>query len=179
MKLIVDKQWRVHASHAIRLPLPASTIWGQMRDLRRFLTIDPLHKRVRSVDGRRTSISQAGDTFIIEHRVCSIGPDRLSRVLRWREGHGYAVSDLSRRGVHVGFPHVCEYDVRSINAQASLLTIAVRGRWTARFLPRPLIKLWLWWVLRSTAARIEAEFLILANVTRRQRVGALQSPCRD
>ena len=37
---------------------------------------------------------------------------RRGRVCWWREGVGFAVSDLSMRGGRVGFPHVCGYRVR-------------------------------------------------------------------
>lgn len=180
MKLSVDKHWRVDASHSIRLPLPTSIVWGQMRDLKRFVTIDPLHKRVRAAaTARRSAIPCQGESLVIEHRFLGFGPDRLSRVLRWREGRGYAISDLSRRGVHVGFPHVCVYDVELIDAHTSRLTIAARGRWTATYLPRPVIKFWLWWVMRSTAARIETELLALTITLRRQHLRCLQNSRHD
>ena len=177
MKLIVDNRWRVDASHVVDLPMSASAVWGQMRDLRRFITIDPLHQRVRVEQCTAArAIPRQGDALVIEHRLLGIGVDRISRVLRWREGRGYAVSDLSKRGVHVGFPHVCVYDVQPTGERTARLTIAARGRWTATFLPRALVKLWLWWIMRSTAARIEAELLSLALLARRRRVATPPPP---
>lgn len=167
MKLIVDNRWRVRAKHTLELPIPASTVWGQMRDLRRFITIDPLHTHVRfSESSHEKPIPQQGDALVIEHRFLRIGPDRISRVLKWDEGSGYAVSDLSKRGPTAGFPHVCIYSVQSAGERTSHLTIEARARWTATFLPRPLIKLWLWWILKSTAIWIEIELLSIARSIR-------------
>ncbi len=69
-------------------------------------------------------------------------------------GRGYVVSDLSRRGVRVGFPHVCSYTVRPRGERACRLYIGARGRWTATRAPRPLDRAWLWRVLRATEARV-------------------------
>lgn len=165
MPIAIDKSWRINASRTIDLPLSASMVWGQMRDLRRFITLDPLHARVVMQPAiihpaRPASAGLAaqhcnqprscplGSALIIEHRCLGIGPDRIGRVLRWREGQGYAISDLSQLGVRVGFPHVCLYQLHPINDRACRLTVAARGRWTARWLPRCAVKLWLHWVLR-------------------------------
>ena len=96
-----------------------------------------------------------------------LGPDRIGRVLKWQEGRGYVVSDLSSRGMRVGFPHVCSIDVAPLGEHTSRLTIGARGRWTATWWPRPLVRLWLWWVLRSTEGRVMA--LALSRRTRLRR----------
>ena len=55
MRIVVDTRWRVDATAWLDVPLGASAVWGQMRDIQRFLTLDPLHKRVRGgLDAWRT-----------------------------------------------------------------------------------------------------------------------------
>ncbi len=177
MKLIVDHRWRVNASHAFNLPLSASAVWGQMRDLLHFVSLDPLHVRLRFADEHDSKpIPKPGDALVIEHRLCGLGPNRRSRLLRWREGRGYAISDLSQRGAHIGFPHVCMYDLQPVGTRTSRLTITARGKWTATRLPRWLVKAWLWWVLRATAARIRAEMMMVAAVQARHLRGENGSP---
>ncbi len=163
-RIEIDDRWYVDASIDVPLEMAASTAWGQMRDFQTFITIDPLHRRVRLVDRERLLISPAasaiessprGAQIVIEHRFCGIGPDRVGRIVHWREGRGFAFSDLSRRGERVGFPHVCGYELSAIDASRCTLTISARGRWTARWLPRFVAKYWLAWVLCETAGRVQ------------------------
>ncbi len=133
-------------------------LWGQVRDWRRFLLLDPLHQTLDDVKPARDSRTPAGTTFLIRHRFCGIGPTRSGRILRWREGSEIAISDLSRRGPALGFPHICTYQVRPEGNRARLI-LGVRGLWTARWVPRPLINLWLRWVLLATEAHIRHEIL--------------------
>src|SRR5262245_23504534 len=137
----------------MRVGLPASVVWGQMRDLLRFVCIDPLHARAFTVDG---GPARAGAEMVIEHRFLGLGTDRRSRVLRWTEGRGYVISDLSRRGVRVGFPHVCTYEVVAEGA-GSRLRVGARGLWTARLVPRWAAKAWMWWILAGTRAHLRHE----------------------
>jgi hypothetical protein len=153
VNLTISRDWRVHASTEIDLPLPAGAVWGQMRDLPGFLALDPLHARV-AVTARGPGVSPAGDRLIIAHRFLGLGPDRVGRVLRWGEGRGYAISDLSRRGPRQGFPHVCTYELRALGPYDCTLTVGARGRWTATWMPRWAAKAWLAWVLLSTRAHI-------------------------
>lgn len=163
MRLTIDERWRVHASSDIDLPLPVSVVWGQMRDLPRFLSLDPLHARVRIAGARVPGQGWVGVPLVIEHRLFGIGPDRRGRVLSWREGVGYAVSDLSKRGNRVGFPHVCVYELFERGRGTCLLRVSARGVWTARWTPRVLVKLWLWWVLFATEARVRGEVVRYAR----------------
>lgn len=153
MPILLDEHWGVDASGSVQVALPASTVWGQMRDLRRFVTRDPLHVRVDLLSTRL----EPGAEMVILHRLLGIGVTRRSRLLRWEEGRGYAFSDLSLRGKTVGFPHVCSYDLREIDAEHAEVTFAARGRWTATWMPRWLVRLWLHWVIRDTTARIGHE----------------------
>jgi hypothetical protein len=155
MRILIDDRWRVEATSSIELPMGIGAAWGQMRDLPSFLTVDPLHARVRMEQRRvyrceRAVASPLGLRLVIEHRMLGIGPDRVGRVLRWREGEGYVVSDLSKRGIRVGFPHICAFQLTPMGHDACNLRITARGKWTATRWPRWAIRLWLWWVLAGT-----------------------------
>jgi hypothetical protein len=153
MHVRVDQRWRVTAHVAIDLPMSPSAVWPFMRDLTRFIAMDPLHARVTVIPRRgsaRSGSSPAGAHLIIAHRVLGIGPDRVGRILFWREGRGFAFSDLSRRGVRTGFPHVCLYELAPADAASCRLIVGARGLWTARWLPRWAVKLWIAWVMLET-----------------------------
>jgi len=169
MRITIDRARRVRATSSIELPLPASAVWGQMRDARRFLTLDPLHRRVITPYSCEPLLRQ-GDHLRIPHRLAGVGPDRVGRVLRWVEGRGYVISDLSQRGPRRGFPHVCAYWLDSVSPTRSRLRIDIHGRWTARWTTRALARAWLWWVMRATEQRIAAEFRAIA---RRRETAAL------
>lgn len=173
MRIEIDDRWRVTAADSLEIPLPAPTLWGQMRDIRSFLAMDPLHARVRFVDVPRGQLPRTGDRLVLEHRLLGVGVNRIGRLLKWREGRGYAISDLSRRGMRVGFPHVCMYEVDSIAEDRSRLTIAVRGRWTAQRLPRWMVRLWIAWVLAATRARLQREMAAFARWHRNRFTGAV------
>ncbi len=134
-----------------------------MSDVRRFLTIDPLHAEALFPDLPEGTAPRPRDRLILRHRFLGFGPDRVGRLLAWREGQSFAVSDLSRRGVRVGFPHICAYAVAPLSQRSSRLTVVARGRWTATWVPRWLARLWLSWVMYETVAclrrRIGAEAL--------------------
>lgn len=162
MKIDISPTWRVHASGSIEVPLSAPTVWGQMRDIAEFLCIDPLHSRVL-VEPGRSGATLRGTSIIIEHRLLGIGPDRLGRVLRVDEGRGFVVSDLSARGVQVGFPHVCIYELQAVGAHRARIHVSARGKWTATWVPRWLVKAWLWWILRSTESMLSGHFAWFAQ----------------
>ena len=166
-RISIDHRWRVDAVSELTLPLPASAVWGQMRDLERFLTIDPLHARAQLGPPPRAG-SPVGAALTLCHRVLGIGPDRLGRVLRWEEGRGFAVSDLSRRGPRRGFPHICTYRVDPAGERTCRVSVGAKGRWTATWLPRWAAKAWLRWVLLGTEARLRSVLLRYSWWLRRQ-----------
>jgi hypothetical protein len=166
MQLTVDKSWRVRAAATIEAPMCATVVWGQMRDARRFLALDPLHRSIETPDSDRPLLRR-GDRLRIPHRLAGLGPDRIGRVLRWDEGTGYVISDLSRRGARAGFPHVCAYRLETINESRCRLIVEARGKWTMRWIPRPLVLAWLAWVLGSTRRRIELELATVMALRRR------------
>ncbi len=171
MSVRLSRGGHVHAEEVISLDMPASAVWGQMRDFRRFLTLDPLHSDVREFGRRAIAPSNAanpkGTRLTIRHRLFGIEIDRVSKVLWWREGRGYAVSDLSRRGVRVGFPHVCRYEVEADGPYRSRLRVSATGKWTARWTPAWMVRVWMWWVMRATRARIEVELHTVEVMRRR------------
>ena len=165
MRIELDARWRVRASCEVELPLNARAMWNLMRDFAAFCRVDPLHRLVRFPvdpgDDEGTTRSEAivpypprGANIVICHRLFGVGPDRIGRVLRWREGIGFAFSDLSQRGVRVGFPHVCSYDLTALRTDRCVLSIGACGVWTARRWPRWLVRWWLRYVLLETARMI-------------------------
>lgn len=164
MKITITSNWRVDAQKRIRIGAPAISVWGQMRDVPWFLTRDPLHARVQRTDGAPANAPWSNAQVLVSHRILGIGPDRVGRVLAWKEGRGYAISDLSRRGITTGFPHICAFQVVPFNEFSCDLVISTRGRWTATFLPRTVVRIWLWWVLAATQARLEADLRTFAHL---------------
>lgn len=159
ISISITPDWRVDARSTTHLPLSAARMWARMRDVQRFLTDDPLHADVVFDSLPAPHQSFIGAKLTIRHRLLGIGPDRIGRILTWREGRGYAISDLSRRGVDRAFPHICAFDLAPRGDNACQLTVSARGKWTATWVPRPLIRLWLWWVLKATGSRILASTL--------------------
>jgi hypothetical protein len=146
--------WRVDCSTEIPLSVPARVVWGQMRDFRHFVTRDPFHTRV-DWDGD----SSDTHTFILWHGWKLLRFPRVGRILKWREGKGFAFSDLSRRDALKGFPHVYEYRIAATSSEASILRISVRGRWTATWMPRWLVRTWLELVMTLIRGCVTSFFL--------------------
>ena len=88
------------------------------------------------------------------------------RILTWHEGHSYSFSDLSLRGAQVGFPHVYEYRVISLGIDCSRLTVTVRGRWTATWIPLPARRSWLAFVMAQTRAILRVHLVRLCRYRR-------------
>jgi len=137
----------------LAIPKPVSAVWAVVADLPRFLCIDPFHSRVVLLGTAR----RPGVELALEHRAFGVTLWRFGRLLNWRDGAGYAFSDLSARGPRRGFPHVFFVSVEQTEAGTRLL-IRVRGKWTARWLPRPLVRLWLWYVCHDHARLLRAAF---------------------
>lgn len=134
----------------IELTVRRSTeaMWQRISDLRRFLTIDPFHQEI--VVMRRQAA--AGVDLVLRHNAFGHQFSRYGRILRWHEGRGYAFSDLSGRDPSQGFPHVFFVELEpatgSLEADegaATRVTIAIRGKWTARWVP---VAWGRWWVTR-------------------------------
>jgi hypothetical protein len=146
------------------VPRPASEVWSVVSDFERFACVDPFHARV-VVDGPEP---RAGVGLSLQHRAFGITLWRSGRLLTWHEGRGYAFSDLSRRGIHAGFPHVFfvtvlprqrrSDDSRSESTTIACVRIEVRGKWTARWVPRWLRHGWLRYVCLEHARLLRALF---------------------
>lgn len=156
--ILLGPRGRIYLRGTLDLPLRVSVVWGQMRHFAHFITLDPFHVHIDIIDNQAETAAR----LVIHHRFFLIHIIRVGHILKWREGQGYSFSDLSKRGPRVGFPHVFTYDVQSNGIDASRLSITVRGRWTANFLPQWAIKLWLRWVLGRTLDRVQQELLTLA-----------------
>lgn len=174
IRIHLDRSGRVDAQSVMHLPMSAGAVWGQMRDLPRFLTRDPLHREVEveEPDAQSAGVParlpwRPGVRLRIRHEFLGLRVWRVGRVLQWREGVGFAVSDLSSRGVHRGFPHVCLYQVEPVSESTCRLTVSARGRWTATWMPRWLVRLWLRWVLAATEGRLAVELSAVRRIRRR------------
>jgi hypothetical protein len=121
-------------------------LWEQIRDLPRFLTIDPFHDEVTLMRDKPAK----GVDLVLSHNAFGRRFLRFGRIIAWHEGEGYTFSDLSTRGPRVGFPHVFMVAIEP-QAGGSCLTIRVRGRWTSRIVPVWIGRLWIRLVCREHA----------------------------
>jgi hypothetical protein len=144
---------RVSLRMALEVPRRRCDAWADVSDFSRFVCIDPFHHRVVVFGG----VLRPGAELGLEHRAFGFRLMRFGRLLKWRDGYGYVFSDMSSRGPRHGFPHVFFVDLRAFDHEdtaRSLLTIDVRGKWTARWVPRFLRTWWLWCVLSEHARLI-------------------------
>ena len=155
MRIEVDRRWHVRLAADLDLPIDAGSAWRSVSDFRRYACLDIFHRRLE-LNGPRPS---AGTTFSLEHGLLGVCLTRVGRVLHWHEGRSYAFSDLSRRDSRKGFPHVYIYTVVPLAEGRCRFRLEVRGRWTARFLGRPLTRLWLGWILLKTSTSIHNALL--------------------
>jgi hypothetical protein len=155
----VDHRHRVTMRASIDTAMPAESVWERMRDFERFTALDPIHERIRVLDGA----PRKGARIVIEHRFAFFSIDRVGRILRWDDGAGYTICDLSSRGVNRGFPHTLDYRVEP-TATGSRWSITVRGKWTARFIPRFAARLWMRWVLHHITGAVRRDLLRAAVV---------------
>lgn len=116
--------------------------WACVSNFEEIACLDFFHAGVELEPPR----AQAGASLRIRHHWCGVEFVRVGRILYWNEGRGYAFSDLSRRTPQLGFPHVYHIGLNSDGGSRSTVTVRVRGRWTARALPRLLIRAWLGWI---------------------------------
>jgi hypothetical protein len=144
----VQVSCRPAAGKAVRLSIAVATnctpdaLWRIISDLPQFLTVDPFHERVTLM--RREAA--AGVHLVLDHSVFGFRLRRTGRILAWREGESYSISDLSTRGKTVGFPHVFTYRVEPAGDDApaqSVLRVEIRGKWTSPVIPAWLGRLWL------------------------------------
>ena len=155
---------RVTCTATINLPLSPGAAWGQLRHLPTSATHDPFHARVTVGSGGR---------LVIEHRYLVFRTLRVGRVLWWREGVGFAFSDLCRRDPQAAFPHVLSYRLEPVGPAACRLHVRVGGRWTLPG-PRWIGQLWLRWVFGHVVRTARNELLTYAvAIDRRSRAGPI------
>jgi len=140
----------------IDVPLAAVSVWGQIRDFRRYSCLDPFHLPPCVKGGT----PRAGAAITLEHRYAGFGVRRVGRILIWREGVGYSFSDLSAGGPRRGFPHVFSYRVEPLAERSTRVHVRVAGLCTSRVIPRVLARLWLRWVFGHVVRRVRNELML-------------------
>lgn len=155
IRVSIDRRGRVNLAASETLPITAHAAWAYMRRFPEFTTHDAFHARVH-VHG---DPSRIGTTIVIRHSYFGVRLWRIGRVLMWREGVGYAFSDLSLRGGNVGFPHIYHYTLTPCGDGSCQLTLSVRGKWTARTIPRFFVRVWLRWVMLLSMQRMRNDLL--------------------
>lgn len=149
---------RVICRATVTLPLTARQAWGQLRDFHRYAAHDHFHAGF-VIDG---GVPRAGAGLTIEHRYGFFRTTRVGKILFWREGVGYAFSDLCRHDAQRAFPHVLRMTLEDRPTEGTCqLMIRVTGRWTART-PRWVGRLWLAWVFVSIVQRVRNQLLAFA-----------------
>lgn len=146
----------VRCRAALDVPLSLTSVWGQIRDFDKFAQLDLFHSNINLKGG----VVRQGAILEMQHRYGPFAVRRVGRILVWKENVGYSFSDLSRRGPRAGFPHVFSYRLESTGEQTCRLHVAVTGRWTADFIPRPFARLWLCWVFGHVMRGVEQQLLI-------------------
>jgi hypothetical protein len=131
----------------LEMTRPADEVWRAVADFPRFVCADPFHRRVVVLGKTLTP----GVHLALEHCAFGITLWRFGKLLNWREGHGFAFSDLSARGPRHGFPHVFFVKVLQLDAERTCLQVTVRGKWTAPWVPHWLRRCWLTYVCREHA----------------------------
>jgi hypothetical protein len=129
----------------LNVPTELDDVWDEISNLSDFTCIDPFHTRVKVMSRQLTK----GADLALEHSAFGCRFFRFGRLLRFQSHCGYTFSDISRHGCRVGFPHVFMIDVESSDVASTILSVEVRGRWTARWVPVTLGKLWLKFVCRE------------------------------
>jgi hypothetical protein len=151
----VSRAWRVVCRAEMDLPFCADVAWGRLRDFRTFAAQDFFHASVRvDAGGVRPSAR-----LEIDHRFGPLFTTRVGRILKWEEGVGYSFSDLSRAGPRCAFPHVYRYRLRAAGPSRCMIELTIAGLWTTRWLPPPLVRLWLLWIFSHIARSVQNTLL--------------------
>ena len=140
----------------IRFPVSIEQAWQTVSQVESFACIDFFHRKVSHLDRAYKPLGR----ILIDHRFLGARIIRKGRVFGWREGYGYGFSDLSCRNKRRGFPHVYLFRLRREGKDRCSLRIEINGRWTARWIPRPLVVLWLLLIFTKIAASAERSVLM-------------------
>ena len=144
----LSDRWGVTAQTRVVLDASANEVWAVMQNLSRFISADPYHTRMTDTQGNKLDyIPPRGTKIRTGHGISVTFFDRVGTMIRVVPNRMIAFTDLSKRGQHVGFPHVYKYELKALGQQTCELKLTARGRWSAHWMPRALVKAWLWWVM--------------------------------
>ncbi|MBX2852444.1 MAG: SRPBCC family protein [Phycisphaeraceae bacterium] len=161
-RVTLSPRWGVSATTSVRLDASTDEIWAVMQRLSRFVAADPYHTHLADAQGNRLeTMPPRGTAIRIGHGVGFNWFDRVGTITRVVPGQCFAFTDLSQREPNAGFPHIYKYMLIPIGEDACELTLSVRGRWSARWLPRFAVRAWLGWVM------IQANWSLRMHTTHR------------
>lgn len=173
--LKLSTRWAVHAQTSVALDASSAQVWQVMQRFSRFIAADPYHTRMTHAQGKRLDVlPPRGTALRIGHGIGFTWFYRVGTLIRAVPQQSLAFTDLSQRGRAVGFPHVYQYQLKPINENTCQLKLVVRGRWSARWLPRPIVYAWLWWVMAQ--AHWSLSMHIPYEIGRLQQLGKLNDP---
>ena len=155
IRVRINARGAVDCHAALALPLPAARVWGQLRDFKTYARSDLFHANI-DIDG---GVARGGAALRITHRFFIFQVERVGRICGWKELAGYSFSDLSAADPRRGFPHIFSYKIEPVSDGLCKLHIRVRGKWTAKWLPRWIVRLWLYWIVQHIARRVENRLL--------------------
>ena len=144
---------RIGLDLELDVPRSVEQVWERMADLRRFVRVDPFHSRLIVLGANL----EAGVELAIEHRAFGLRFLRFGKLLSWREGKSYAISDLAASGSRGFFPHVFTFAIEPIGPARSRLTVRVRGRWNSPIVPTWAGRLWVRFIGREHARLLRVE----------------------
>ena len=144
----------------IRFPVSIEQAWQTVSKVESFACLDFFHREIRHLDRRDHPLGRV----LIDHRFLGVRVTRKGRVFGWREGSGYGFTDLSCRDKRRGFPHVYIFRLRREGNDRCSLRIEIKGRWTAGWMPRSLVALWLQLIFTKIA--VSASRIILTDAVR-------------
>ena len=164
MRISINPNWVVRCSAEVELALPATSVWGQLRDFQLYARQEFFHGQIQIEGG----LPRCGAQLRMSHRYAGVRVRRHGRLLIWREGAGFSFSDLSLAGPRRGFPHVLTFRLEPLGEQGCRLHVRTNGLWTARLGAR----LWLWWVFSHIVRSVRNELLMYQLWRKRQGIGA-------
>lgn len=144
----LSPRWAVDARTSVQLDASVDEVWAVMQRFDRFIAADPYHTRATDTQGHRLdTLPPRGTAMHIGHGIGFTWFDRVGTLVRVVPDKAIAFTDRSKRGPNLGFPHLYHYTLTPLNEQTCELALAVRGRWSARWMPRSVVRAWLVWVL--------------------------------
>jgi len=156
IKIRIAREGRVDCRAILRTKLSSAQVWGQLRDFHTFARQEFFHAKVEIEGGT----PRPGAKLDLSHRFFLFRVHRVGRICRWEEGEGFAFSDLSKKSLFAGFPHIFSYRLTPVLPSGCDIEIRVAGRWTTRFLPRWIVWLWLRWIMQFAVQQVRNNLLL-------------------